>query len=261
MGVVYKARDLDLGRFVALKALLPTADSERRQRFACEAKAASALNHPNIVTVHESFRDAGADCIVMELVPGKTLDQLLERKPLGLSDALKISAQVARALAAAHAAGIVHRDLKPSNVIVSADGTAKVLDFGLAKWNDSFASATDSTVTAAAPVTEKGVVLDTFAYMSPQQAEGREVDSRSDIFSFGALLYEMLTGRRAFQAESRLGTLAAVMEKEPEPISQCAPNVPRELQRLILAVFERSLTSAPRACSIFSMRCKNCARN
>jgi serine/threonine protein kinase len=216
MGVVYRARDTHLDRFVALKVLPPekTADPERRRRFVQEAKAASALNHPNIVTVHDTASAAGLDFIVMEWISGKTLGQLIGGKGLKLDAALKYATQIAEALAAAHATGIVHRDLKPGNVMVTGSGLVKVLDFGLAKLAEPDIREAESTRTMG-PQTEEGVIVGTFAYMSPEQAHGQRVDARSDIFSFGSVLYEMITGRRAFQGETGLATLSAIADKEP----------------------------------------------
>jgi serine/threonine protein kinase len=200
MGVVYKARDTHLDRFVALK-ILPAekvADPDRRRRFVQEAKAASALNHPHIVTIHDIDEADGVHFIAMEYVDGKTLDQLIPRHGMRLNEALKVAVQIADALAAAHEAGIVHRDLKPGNLMMTEKGQVKVLDFGLAKLTEKILpSAEDATLTAK-PDTEEGKILGTVAYMSPEQAEGKKVDARSDIFSFGSVLYEMVTGRRAF---------------------------------------------------------------
>jgi eukaryotic-like serine/threonine-protein kinase len=234
MGVVYKARDTHLERFVAIKVLPPekVSDPERKLRFIQEARAASALNHPNIITVHDVACEAGVDFMVMEFIPGKTLDQLIGHKGLKLNDGLRHGAQIAAALAAAHAAGIVHRDLKPGNLMVTEDGVVKVLDFGLAKLTEPSASEQAVTETVK-PRTEGGAVVGTIAYMSPEQAEGKKVDARSDIFSFGAVLYEMFTGRRAFQGETKLSTLSAIIDKDPAPLSTIAPQTPPELEKLI----------------------------
>jgi len=230
MGVVYKARDTHLDRFVAVKVLPPekVADAGRKARFVQEAKSASALNHPNIVTVHDISSEGGVDFIAMEFVAGKTLDQLIPRKGMRLNDALKIAVQIADALARAHAAGIVHRDLKPSNIMVTGDGHVKVLDFGLAKLTETALGEDEATRTAK-PRTEEGTVVGTAAYMSPEQAEGKPVDARSDIFSFGAVLYEMVTGQRAFRGGSRISTLSAVLHQDPAPFPTEAP---KELQRV-----------------------------
>jgi eukaryotic-like serine/threonine-protein kinase len=183
-----------------------------------EAKAASALNHPNIITIHEIGEQDGQTFIVMELVDGKPLNELIPRKGMRLTEALRIAAQVAGALTAAHAAGIVHRDLKPANIMVDAHGRAKVLDFGLAKLSAPAAVGADEATRSLAtdqPVSEEGVIVGSVPYMSPEQAEGKPVDARSDIFSFGAVLYEMITGQRAFRGESKISTLAAIVEKDP----------------------------------------------
>jgi serine/threonine protein kinase len=235
MGVVYKAFDTRLDRVVALKVLPPekVADISRKQRFVQEAKSASALNHPNIITIYDIDSADGIDFIAMEFVAGKTLDRLIPRHGLRLSEALKYSVQIADALAAAHKAGIVHRDLKPGNVMVTEQGLVKVLDFGLAKLTEPAATSEDQPTRTLKPATEEGAIVGTVSYMSPEQAEGKKVDARSDIFSFGALLYEMVTGRRAFQAETPIATLSAILREEPKPASQVAEGLPRELERVI----------------------------
>ena len=232
MGVVYKARDTHLDRFVAIKVLPPerVADPERKRRFVQEAKAASALNHPNIITIHDITQESGIDFIVMELVPGKTLDELIPRRGMGLNKALKVAVQVADALAAAHAAGIIHRDLKPGNVMVTEDGRVKVLDFGLAKLTETTALGEDEPTRTLRPATEEGAILGTVAYMSPEQAQGKPVDARSDIFALGSLLYEMVTGRRAFHGDTKISTLAAIINQEPAPL---ATETPRDLEKII----------------------------
>ena len=203
MGVVYKARDTHLDRFVAIKVLPPekVADPDRKRQFVQEAKAASALNHPNIVHIYDIAEADGIQFIAMEYVPGKTLDQMIGRKGLRLNETLKYAVQIADALAKAHSAGIIHRDLKPSNVMVTTDGLVKVLDFGLAKLTERTSGELGETATMQAdekPETAEGAVVGTIAYMSPEQAEGKVVDARSDLFSMGSLFYEMITGRRAF---------------------------------------------------------------
>ena len=239
MGMVYKARDTHLDRFVAIKVLPPEKleDPERKRRFVQEAKAASALNHPNIITVHDITSEAGVDFIVMEYVAGKTLDRLIPRKGLRLNETLKYAIQVADALAVAHGAGIVHRDLKPGNVMVTEAGLVKVLDFGLAKLTEPGGSGdfagTRTMRVEDQPRTEEGTLLGTAAYMSPEQAEGKKVDARSDIFSFGVVMYEMVTGRRAFRGDSPLSTLAAVLNKDPTPAGELAEELPRDLERII----------------------------
>jgi serine/threonine protein kinase len=232
MGVVYKARDTHLDRFVALK-ILPAekvADPDRKRRFVQEAKAASALNHSNIITIYDIDQAEGIDFIAMEYVDGRTLDELIGRKGLKLSEALKVSVQIADALAAAHQAGIMHRDLKPGNLMVTEKGQVKVLDFGLAKLTEKLPiSAEDATLTAK-PDTEEGKILGTVAYMSPEQAEGKKVDARSDIFSFGSVLYEMVSGKRAFEADSKASTQGAIIRKEPEPL---IGRIPHDLDKVI----------------------------
>jgi Tol biopolymer transport system component len=238
MGEVYRARDTRLGREVAIKVLSTRQEvtPERRERLLQEARAASALNHPNIVALFDVGAENGNDFLVMELVRGKTLDQLRGNRGFSLRDAVQYAIPIADALACAHAAGILHRDLKPSNIMVTDDGIPKVLDFGLAKLTDrESVSEDDATRTAlhAGPISEQGTIAGTAAYMSPEQAEGKKLDPRSDIFSFGALLYEMITGRRAFQGESTAATLAAVLREAPEPPSRLVPEVPRDLERII----------------------------
>ena len=240
MGVVYKARDTKLTRIVALKVLSAGRlnDPARRSRFVQEAQAASALNHPNIVTIYEIQHQDGVDAIAMEFIKGQTLESLAGRKGLPLGDVLKYGLQVADALTAAHAAGIVHRDLKPGNVMVTDAGLVKVLDFGLAKLTEPLAGDQRATLSmrpgeAETPRTEEGALLGTVAYMSPEQAEGKKVDGRSDIFSFGAMLYEMVTGRRAFQGDSNLSILTAILRQDPRPPSQLGEPVPRDLERII----------------------------
>jgi serine/threonine protein kinase len=241
MGQVYKARDNRLERFVAIKLLAEArhADADRRRRFVQEAKAASALNHPNIVAIHEIGEQDGRIFIVMELVAGKPLNELIPRKGMRLTEMLRIAAQVADALTAAHAAGIVHRDLKPANIMVDSHGRVKVLDFGLAKLiapAAELAVGADEatrTLTVKQSLTEEGVIVGSVPYMSPEQAEGVAVDARSDIFSFGAVLYEMITGQRAFRGESRVSTLAAIAEKDPAPPSEISSTTTPELDRLI----------------------------
>ncbi len=232
MGVVYKARDTHLDRFVAIKVLPPekVADPERKRRFVQEAKAASALNHPNIITVYDIDQQDGVDYIAMEHVQGKTLDELIGRKGLKLGEALKYGVQIADALSRAHAAGIIHRDLKPGNIMVDEHGLVKVLDFGLAKLTETAPLGEDEPTRTMRPATEEGTIVGTVSYMSPEQAEGKPLDARSDIFSFGAVLYEMVTGQRAFKGDTKVSTLAAIIHKEPEPL---AAEIPQELSRVI----------------------------
>jgi Tol biopolymer transport system component/predicted Ser/Thr protein kinase len=239
MGEVYRARDPRLGRDVAIKVLRTdrVADEQRRRSFIREARAASALNHPNIVTVHEVDSVDGIDFIVMEYVAGKTLGNAIPRQGMRLDQVLRVGIPIADALARAHAAGIVHRDLKPANVMVSAEGTVKVLDFGLAKLIAPEETNTESETLgddgALSTLDRPGTVAGTIGYMSPEQAAGGEVDARTDVFSLGALLYEMATGRRAFAGGSTAEVLAALMKDQPRVPSEVVPDVPRELDRLI----------------------------
>jgi Tol biopolymer transport system component/predicted Ser/Thr protein kinase len=232
MGDVYKARDTRLDRLVAIKVLRNdlVANASRKQRFIQEAKSASALNHANIVAIYDIFQSGGVDCLVMEYIAGKTLHELIPRQGMPVPEVLRIAAQVAEGLHKAHSAGIVHRDLKPSNVMVPSDGPVKIVDFGLAKLTDSEISEDDSTRTAGF-ITQEGAVVGTVSYMSPEQAQGRAVDARSDIFSFGSLLYEMITGRHAFRQDSTLGTMAAILHTEPAPMN--SPGVPAALARIL----------------------------
>ena len=231
MGVVYKARDTHLGRFVALKVLPPgkVLDPDSHRRFVQEARAASALNHPGIVTVHDVFSEDGQDVIVMEYLSGKPLDRLIPRRGVPLGEAFKFALQIADALAAAHAAGIIHRDLKPANIMVDDHGMVKVLDFGLAKLTGT-PDRDDASTKSAMARTAEGKIVGTVAYMSPEQAQGQPVDARSDVFSFGAVLYEMVTGRPAFRGNTSISTLAAVINQDPQP---AGPDVPRDLERII----------------------------
>ena len=232
MGVVYKAHDTQLERPVAIKVLPAdkVADADRKSRFVQEAKAASALNHPAIVTVYDFAEVDGRGFIVMEYLAGATLDQVIPPDGLSPKVVLKHGVQIADALARAHEGGILHRDLKPSNVFVTDDGRVKVLDFGLAKLIEPDRSGSASTVAA----TDAGVVVGTAAYMSPEQAEGRKLDARSDIFSFGSVLYEMAVGRRAFSGESRLSMLRKIVTEDPRPPSQASGKISVDLEKAIL---------------------------
>ena len=234
MGQVYKARDTRLDRIVAVKVLPAdkVADPERKQRFRQEAKAASSLNHPNIVTIYDVGAEDAVDYLAMEFVAGKTLHQLTPRNGMRIGDLLSAAAQVADALARAHQAGIVHRDLKPSNVMVSSDGLVKVLDFGLAKLMQPAAGEDAETKTIAA-MTGEGAILGTAYYMSPEQAEAKPVDARSDIFSFGAMLYEMATGQRPFHGQSQTAVLASILREEPKAVGGLRADLPGDLTRII----------------------------
>ena len=231
MGIVYRAIDTRLGRAVALKMLdaAVAGDEERNRRFVQEARAASALNHPNIVTVYEIGEDAGTTFIAMELVEGTPLDQVLAHGPIAVPTALDYAGQIAAALETAHGHGIIHRDIKPANVVITADGRAKVLDFGLAKLVERQAA----EVTISGMVTRPGVIVGTVAYMSPEQAQGLAVDARSDIFSLGAVLYEMLTGRRPFSGSSDVGVITAILRDHPAPVRTARPEVPADVEPIV----------------------------
>jgi len=240
MGVVYKAQDTRLDRFVAIKVLPPdkVADVERKRRFVQEAKSASALNHPNIVTIHDIDSENGTDFIAMEYLDGRTLGRIIPPHGLPPREALRYAVQIADALAAAHLKGIVHRDVKPGNVMVTKSGVAKVLDFGLAKLTERSAGEESSTRTMAES-TAAGVVVGTVAYMSPEQTEGRPVDARSDIFSFGVMLYQMLTGQPPFHGGNPLLTIEAIRHGEAPSPSSFNPAVSPELERVVARCLEK----------------------
>jgi len=236
MGEVYRARDTRLDRTIAIK-ILPaqfSSDPVRKQRFEREAKTISSLNHPHICVLHDVGSQDGVDYLVMECVEGETLAKRLEKTALPLEQVLKFGAQIADALDKAHRSGVVHRDLKPGNIMLTASG-AKLLDFGLAKPVVAMASLATMTATRAgqSPPTEQGTIVGTFQYMSPEQVEGKELDGRSDIFSLGAVLYEMVTGKRAFEGKSQLSVASAILEKEPEPISAAKPMTPPALEHVV----------------------------
>ena len=239
MGEVYLARDTLLGRKVALK-LLPaglTGDRERLRRFIQEARAASALNHPNILTVHEIGQAGAAHFIATEHIDGQTLRHRLTHARMELPDILDVSIQAAGALEAAHAAGIIHRDIKPENIMLRPDGYVKVLDFGLAKLTRRFGqegpAPADSAVATMKAQTEPGTVMGTVNYMSPEQARGQTVDARTDIFSLGVVIYEMAAGRMAFAGETAVDTLVSILEREPPALEECAPDAPAEFRGIV----------------------------
>ena len=235
MGEVWLATELRLGRKVALK-LLPadlTRDPVRIQRFEQEARAASALNHPNVCTIHALDQTSeGQHYIAMEYVEGETLRQRLATSRLSVREALDIAIQVAAALSVAHAAGIVHRDIKPENVMLRPDGVVKVLDFGLAKLAP-VGPRRCRTRTQMGVNTDAGTVVGTAAYMSPEQARGQQVDARTDIWSLGVMLYEMVAGRSPFAAPSGTDVLAAILQNEPAPVARFEPDAPAEVQRIL----------------------------
>ncbi|HUO84696.1 MAG TPA: tetratricopeptide repeat protein [Thermoanaerobaculia bacterium] len=234
MGVVYLARDPNLGRRLALKVLTGSDGKHAHAlaRFAQEARSASALNHPNILTVYEIVLDHDPPFIAMELIDGQNLRQLLADGPLPIRKILQIASQVADGLASAHEKGIVHRDLKPENVMLSRDGFVKILDFGLAKLSP-LASSEDSTFEFSQPETRPGTVLGTVGYMSPEQANGEEADARSDQFAFGTILYELATGKKAFDRGSAIDTLSAILHDDPEPVERLNARTPAPLRWII----------------------------
>ena len=247
MGEVYRARDTRLGRDVAIKVLPQhlSANPEVRTRFEREAKTVSSLNHPNICTLFDVGRDGNTDYLVMELIEGETLATRLAKGALPLADTLRIGSEIADALDRAHRAGIVHRDLKPGNIMLTRSG-AKLMDFGLARASGLAAAPGSGTLgaltqspTVAHPLTAEGTIVGTFQYMSPEQLEGKEADARSDVWALGCVLYEMATGKRAFEGKSQASLITSIMGSEPAPISQVAPMTPPALDRLVSAMLTK----------------------
>ena len=235
MGEVFRATDTRLHRTVAIK-ILPhdkVADPERKRRFLREARAVSALNHPNIVTLHDIANDNGIDYLVMEYVPGKSLDKLIPSKGLLLAEALNYAQQIAQGLAAAHVAGIVHRDMKPANVIVTLEGQAKILDFGLAQLTERAPGPEGETVSQEAALTEAGAVMGTVPYMSPEQASAKPLDHRTDIFSLGVMLYEMLAGQRPFRGKSHVETMNQIINDPAPPLAMVPTPVEEILEKAL----------------------------
>ncbi len=244
MGEVWRARDTRLGREVAIKVLPAevASDPSRLKRFEKEARAASALNHPNIVTIYDIGSSDSVSYISMERVDGKTLRELLFPGPLPMKRLLPIAAQIADGLARAHEAGIVHRDLKPENVMVTKDGLVKILDFGLAKLTQASVGSDEGSHLPTETGTNPGAIVGTVGYMSPEQASGQPVDFRSDQFSLGSILYELATGKRAFQKGTAVDTLSAILHEDPQPIASLAPQAPTPMRWLV----ERCLAKEPR---------------
>jgi serine/threonine protein kinase len=258
MGEVFLAHDTQLNRAVALKILSTdvSCDENRAERFRQEARAASALNHPNIITIYEIGESEHGCFIATELIDGETLREKIKRTPLSIANAIKISEQAAAALAAAHEAHIIHRDIKPENIMIRRDGYVKVLDFGLAKLiapNEN----NDENPTLELVNTQPGIVMGSVRYMSPEQARAHVVDARTDIWSLGAVLYEMVTGRSPFEGETTSDTLAALIYKEPEQISHFVPNAPPELQRIIRKALRKDREERYQNIKDFALDLKN----
>jgi serine/threonine protein kinase len=242
MGEVYRARDSVLKREVAIKVLPPfvSQDPDRLRRFQQEAEAAAALNHPNILAVHQLGTFEGSPYLVSELLEGDTLRQLMQRGPLSVRKAIDFGVQIARGLAAAHEKGVVHRDLKPENLFVTKDGRVKILDFGLAKLTQRTPDPGESGPTLTHQGTEPGLVMGTVGYMAPEQVRGKPADHRADIFAFGAILYEMLAGKRAFEKPTSAETMTAILNEDPPAISQIAATTPPGLQRVVHRCLEKN---------------------
>jgi len=222
---VFRARDTRLGRDVAIKVLSShlSSDPDLKARFEREAKAISALSHPHICHLYDIGSQDGTDYLVMELLDGESLADRLQKGPLPVKQAVQYGVEIAEALEKAHKSGIVHRDLKPGNIMLTKSG-AKLLDFGLAKPSQSVAAtASGSMATMSKPLTVEGTILGTFQYMAPEQVQGHDADARSDLFALGTVLYEMLTGKRAFSGKSQISVMSAILEKEPEPVSAVQP--------------------------------------
>src|SRR6202158_4189429 len=242
MGEVYRARDPRLGRDVAIKVLPSSfsSDRDRLQRFAPEARAAAALNHPNILAIFDIGEDKGAPYVVSELLEGETLRDRLRSGALSIRKSIDFTLQMAHGLSAAHEKGIVHRDLKPENLFITHDNRVKILDFGLAKLIHPEENPGSGDAPTMQVATDPGVVMGTVGYMSPEQVRGKAADHRSDIFSFGSILYEMLSGKRAFRGETPADTMSAILKEDPAELSETARNVPPALERMVRHCLEKN---------------------
>jgi serine/threonine protein kinase len=238
MGAVYRAKDTRLGRDVAIKVLtaVTLSDKERLQRFEQEARATGMLNHPNLLTIYDIGSTEGTPFLVSELLEGENLRDRIDRGAIPPRKAVDISQQMAHGLAAAHDKGVIHRDLKPENIFITKEGRVKILDFGIAKLTPTGGSEGPMFQMAA---TEPGMVLGTVGYMSPEQVRGEQVDRRSDIFAFGAIFYEMLTGSRAFKRDSSIETLSAILKEDPPDLTEVNPNIPPPIERLVRRCLEK----------------------
>ena len=247
MGEVYRAKDTRLGRDVAIKVLPEnvSVDEERRQRFEREARTISSLNHPNICALYDVGNQDGVEYIVLEYVEGETVEKRLEKGPLPTRILLRHGIEIADALEKAHRSGVIHRDLKPSNIMLTKSG-AKLLDFGLAKWSAAGLSEAETLKTLTGTpgkLTEQGTIIGTFRYMAPEQLEGKEVDTRTDLFAFGEVLYEMATGVPAFSGKSKASLITAILTAEPSPISKLQPVSPRRWINWCVVAWQKIPTS------------------
>src|SRR5215475_2943805 len=241
MGEVYLAEDPRLGRQVAIKVLPAefAKDSDRLRRFEQEARATSALNHPNILTVYDIGAHEGAPYIVAELLEGEELSELIKQGAIAPRKAIDYARQIAEGLAAAHAKGVVHRDLRPENLFITNDGRRKILDFGLAKLRQRQFGGIDKDAPTQKRITDPGVIMGTVGYMSPEQARGQETDHRSDIFAFGAILYEMLTGQRAFRGDSAIEVMNAILKEEPPEMGDSGVRITPGLEKVVRRCMEK----------------------
>src|SRR5579862_5391443 len=248
MGEVYRARDTRLNRTVAIKILAKglAEAPEVRQRFEREARAVSSLNHPHICALYDVGQQDGVEYLVMEYLEGETLAARIEKGSLPGGDLLRYASQIADALDKAHRQGMVHRDLKPGNVMLTKTG-AKLLDFGLAKGGEILQGDMGSSPTMSHPLTVKGTIVGTMQYMSPEQLEGKEVDARSDIFSFGAMLYEMATGKKAFEAKSHASLIAAILKDDPRPMRELQPLAPPQLESIVKSCLAKDPDERPQS--------------